>query len=793
MNRRAIVALGLGITLVAARLASGANTPGASLEAADPGSLGFDPARLGPPLDAAIERAIAEKKIPGAVAIVGRHGRIAYAAVKGARALVPAREEMTRDTLFDMASLTKPVATATSVLILIEEGKVRLDDPLARHLPEFDNHGKGAITIEQLLRHRSGLIADNPLADYHDGMDRAWERLANLEMTGRAGERFLYSDVNFEILGRLVEKVAGMPLDDFARSRIFEPIGMADTRFRRIGAVDPRLSDEMRRTAPTEPVVEGRPPEREMVHDPRSRLLGGVAGHAGLFSTADDLALFAQTLLNRGVAPNGRRVLSEDTVRQLFDPSDTPAGQQRGLGWDVATSFSSPRGKRFGSRGAGHTGFTGTSLWIDPPTDTFVILLTSRLHPDGKVSAPSALRSEVATLVAAAIAAAPFPPEEPGIDPVRGGIDVLAAKGFEPLKGKRVGLVTNHTGRTRDGKSTIDALFEAPDVKLVALFSPEHGIRGAVDTHVGDSKDEKTGLPIHSLYGATRKPKPESLADVDVLVYDIQDVGARFYTYISTLGLVIEAAKERGIPVVVLDRPNPIGGLAVAGPVRDDGFESFIAYDAIPVRHGLTVGELARLFNRRRGIGADLTVVPCEGWSRGDLYDRTGLLWVNPSPNMRSLTEALLYPGVGLLESTNLATGRGTDTPFERVGAPWIDPVPFADRLNMLGLAGVRFVPVRFSPSERQYKGEDCGGVYIQIINRERFEPLALALGMAVVLRDLYPQKWESKGFLNFLADRAAYQAFQDGKTPEEIAAVWQAELAEFRTLRDQYLIYRDE
>ena len=255
--------------------------------------------------------------------------------------------------------------------------------------------------------------------------------------------------------------------------------------------------------------------------------------------------------------------------------------------------------------------------------------------------------------------------------------------------------MTNHTGLTREGVTTIDALFKAPGVKLVALFSPEHGIRGAVDTTVADSRDEATGLPIFSLYGKTRKPSPESLEGVDALVYDIQDVGARFYTYISTLGLVMEAAKEKGIPVYVLDRPNPIGGLAVSGPVRDPEFESFIAHHPLPVRHGMTVGELARLFNGERKIGADLHVIPCEGWRREDLYDRTGLLWVNPSPNMRSLTEALLYPGVGLLEASNLATGRGTDTPFERVGAPWIDPRAFAEALNGLGL---RRRPLRPDP-----------------------------------------------------------------------------------------------
>ncbi len=371
------------------------------------------------------------------------------------------------------------------------------------------------------------------------------------------------------------------------------------------------------------------------------------------------------------------------------------------------------------------------------------------------------------------------------------GIDVLSRSGFAPLKGKRVGLVTNHTGRTRDGVSTIDALFRAPGVRLVALFSPEHGIRGTVDAEVADARDEATGLPITSLYGKARKPTAESLDGLDAMVYDIQDIGTRFYTYISTMGLVMEAAKEKGIPVFVLDRPNPIGGVAVEGPVRDPGFESFIAYHALPVRHGMTVGELAMLFNAERKIGADLHVVPCEGWRRPDFYDRTGLLWVNPSPNMRSPIEALLYPGVGLLEATNLATGRGTDTPFERVGAPWIDPRNFAAAMNDLDLPGVRFVPVRFTPKERQHAGKECGGVFIEVVDRDRVEPVAIGVGMACVLRAEYREDWQPEGFLRMLADREAYRAVVEGKGLKEVESSWRGELGNFLKVRERYLLYK--
>ncbi len=373
----------------------------------------------------------------------------------------------------------------------------------------------------------------------------------------------------------------------------------------------------------------------------------------------------------------------------------------------------------------------------------------------------------------------------------RCGIDVLVEQKFRPLRNKRVGLVTNHTGRTRGGASTIDVLFRAPDVKLVKLFSPEHGIRGEVDAAVPDGVDATTGLPIVSLYGKSRKPQPKDLEGIDVLVYDIQDIGARFYTYISTLGLVLEAAKESNKAVLVLDRPNPIGGREVSGPIRDDEFASFIAYHPLPVRHGMTVGELARLYNAERKIGAELEVIACTGWARDDLHDRTGLVWINPSPNMRSLTEALVYPGVGLLEATNLATGRGTDTPFERVGAPWIDPQPFAAALNAAGVPGTHFVPIYFSPTQRQYAGIRCGGVFIIVSDWSRFDPIRLGIAMAVQLRALYPHEWKPDGLLRLLADRATYEDILAGKSVDAIMARWEPELDEFRRVRQRYLLYR--
>jgi uncharacterized protein YbbC (DUF1343 family) len=371
------------------------------------------------------------------------------------------------------------------------------------------------------------------------------------------------------------------------------------------------------------------------------------------------------------------------------------------------------------------------------------------------------------------------------------GIDVLARDRFKQLAGLRVGLVTNQTGRDRGGRSTIDVLYKAPNVKLVALFSPEHGIRGAADEKVSDSKDEQTGLPIYSLYGETRRPTPEQLKGLDAVVFDIQDIGTRFYTYISTLGYVMEEAAKAGRPVFVLDRPNPIGGLEVEGPVADADKPSFTAYHAIPVRHGMTIGELARLFNQERNLGCDLRVVEMAGWKRAMWLDETNLLWVNPSPNMRSLTEATLYPGIGLLETTNVSVGRGTDTPFEVVGAPWIDGQQLASYLNNLRIAGVRFVPLRFSPRSSVYKDEECGGVNIIITDRARFRPVRNGLEIAAALRELYPAQWKVDDYLRLLVNADTLERLKRGELVGDIQRSWTAQLEDFQRKRARVLIYK--
>lgn len=733
-------------------------------------------------IDEAVAGAINRGDCPGAVVLVVHGDDVVFRKAYGNRALQPQKVPMTVDTVFDMASLTKPVATATSAWLLMEHGKLRLSEKVATYWPEFAANGKGDVTVEHLFVHTSGLTADNALADYKDGKADALKRVAALPLEAPAGTRFRYSDVGFIVLGELVERLGGKPLDEFARSNVFEPLGMTDTGF--------RPGDNLKaRCAPTGQ-RDGKWLAGE-VHDPRSAAVGGVAGHAGLFGTADDLARYARMVL-RGGELDGKRVLSPLSVRLMTASLPGPGGL-RSRGWDVDTSFSAPRGDHFPrGEGFGHTGFTGTSIWFDLPSKTAVIVLTNRVHISERVQV-TALRKQVANIVAETVGRTGGKEQAARATPVKCGIDVLEAERFARLKDRKVGLVTNHTGRDRQGLATADVLHTAPGMKLVALFSPEHGIRGELDQSIiADTTDAATGLPVWSLYGKRRKPDAETLKGVDTLVYDIQDIGCRFYTYISTLGHVLEAGAEHKVKVVVLDRPNPIGGVAVDGPLTDPGRESFVAYHALPIRHGLTVGELARLFVAERKLNVELEVVKCEGWKRGDLFDQTNLAWVNPSPNMRNLTAALLYPGIGLLETTNLSVGRGTERPFEWVGAPWLDGPKLAASLNAVGLPGVRFVPVTLTPSSSVHAKKACGGVNIIVDDWAKFDPLRTGLTVAANLRDLFPDQWQTERYDRLLVHKATYEAFKAGSSPSELLKNWVEEVKLFRDRRKAYLLYPD-
>lgn len=751
-------------------------------------------------MDKAVQEAISEKKCPGGVLWL-EHKGVVYQKAYGNRAVVPAEEPMTADTIFDLASLTKVVATTPAIMLLVERGQVSLDAPVKTYIPEFVGGGKDAVTIRHLMTHTSGLRPGIENRSGWKGQAAAIQKASAEVLQNAPGTVFRYSDINYFVLGEVVQRVSHKPLEQFVATEIYQPLGMKDT-----GYMPPK--SKLGRIAPTE-VVEG-VPFRGVVHDPTARNMGGVAGHAGLFTTAADLAKYARMLVNKGAMDKGR-LFKPETV-QLMTQVQTPEsiGTRRGLGWDVDSSYSGPRGTLFPLGSYGHTGWTGTSLWIDPFSQSFLIFLSNRNHPDEKGSVLP-LRHKLGTLAAEAISDFNFAAvpgalasrdtemssartsgaagrNEPPTAQVLNGIDVLAKQKFAPLKGLRVGLITNHTGQDRDRNPTIDLLKAAPDVELKVLFSPEHGIRGAMDEKIGDSTDEKTGLPVFSLYGEVRKPTAEQLKGLDALVYDIQDIGCRFYTYTSTMGLCLEAAGEHKLKFFVLDRVNPINGATVDGPVLV-GKTTFVGFHTVPLRYGMTIGELARMFNEERNSKADLVVIPVQNWKREMYLDHTGLPWTNPSPNMRNLTQAILYPGVGLLESA-LSVGRGTDTPFEVVGAPYIDDVKFAAELNKARLPGVRFVPIRFTPTTSVHKEKECGGVYIMLTDREACNVVDIGIVMAQTLVRMYPNDFKLDKISHLLFQPDTLEAIKSGKPLADIRAGWQKDIEDFQKRRAKYLLY---
>jgi len=374
---------------------------------------------------------------------------------------------------------------------------------------------------------------------------------------------------------------------------------------------------------------------------------------------------------------------------------------------------------------------------------------------------------------------------------VQTGVDVLEAQKFAPLRGKHVGLITNHTGLDSQGRSTVEILAHAPGVQLVALFSPEHGLAGHSNDNVPSTKDPSTGLPVYSLYGETRRPTDEMLKGIDALVFDIQDAGVRFYTYTATMGYCMEEAAKHNIAFFVLDRPNLIGGEIVEGPVLDADKTSFVGYFPLPVRYGLTIGELAQLFNIEKHIGADLHVIAMKNWHRNYFFESTGIKWIPPSPNLRTTKGSILYPGIEILQSAGVSVGRGTQTPFEEFGAPWLNGEEVADALNARHLAGLHFVSQPFIPIGDLYSGERCGGVGIRITERAAVRSMRMGLEIAAVLQKLYPKQFDPSKLLQLVGNADTVQQLQSGVAPEKIVASWANDLATFDQIRSKYFLYK--
>jgi SSS family transporter len=830
-------------------------------------------------------QAVAAKKLPGAVVLINHDGRTVFERAYGDRALEPMVEPMTEDTIFDMASLSKCLATATAIMQLYESHKLNFDDPVAKYLPAFAANGKENVTIRELLTHYSGLPPDISLKDPWGlaAPDKAEGlRLAFASpLVTTPGTHFEYSDINFITLGALVEKLSGEPLDVYAQEHIFTPLKMIHTRYLPVakacgsflvmgsaliegpaGTVSSSSSRPCEqgswnadqivpKVAPTAYDNEGSAETnpnfnhllRGTVHDPTTRRMGGVAGHAGVFSTAGDVALFGQALLDRLAGRPSDFPLQQATLQLMTQPEQPATAESgatiftsdghptkgvaaRGFGWDINSAFSRPRGAVFPIGSFGHTGFTGTSLWMDPGSDTVVVLLANAVHPRGNPPI-SALRGQVATAAAEALKlygsgldqTAPTS-GTPGIESgTLTGIDVLEATNFDVLRdiaGRhgnhlRIGLLTNQSGLDREGRRTIDILNKSiPEVELKKLFSPEHGLFGLKDsTKIGAETDPATHLPVISLYGAKdeqRRSSPEALKDLDAVVVDLQDAGVRFYTYETVVGYFLEAAARAHIEIIVLDRPDPIDGVQVQGPISDAGAESYIDYMPLPLRHGLTLGELALYFNSERRlpnptsanmqvpIKAQLTVVPMQNWRRSEYFDETHLPWTNPSPNLRDLTAATLYPGLGMLDATNVSVGRGTDRPFEQIGAAFIDAPQLAAYLTARKIPGVSFTAINFAVADDgnryPFHGKTIPGIAFTLTDRNALDAPEFGIELISALHQLYPEfTLEKTGRLIVNVDTE--RALNNKDDPRSIAASWAADLAVFERQREPYLLYK--
>ena len=773
-------------------------------------------------IDRIMAAALKAKTVPGAVIFIGHDGHIVFHKAYGYRSTIPAPNAMTEDTIFDMASLTKVIATTTAAMQLYQQGRFRLNDPLSKYLPEFASNGKKDITIRQIMTHYSGLPPDLDLAFPWTGKQTAYDMAFTVKPERPPGTAFRYSDINFIMTGALVEKLSGMTLDAYTAKYVFAPLGMTHTRFL---PPDSWRSD----IAPTQ-YDENHHMLQGTVNDPTSRRMGGVAGHAGLFSNANDLSIFAQNLLDLLAGRPSKFPLNRLTAEKMTTPQNpATAVALRGLGWDIESPFSGNRGELFPVGSFGHTGWTGTDIWMDPWSDSYIIFLSNRNYPDRR---PNTIPLEAKLATAAAQALDVQIPESgreiarlTGYNEsltdmrrwpsrngaVETGIDVLEQENFATLarlKKKhgghlRVGILSNQTGLDSRGRRTIDVLFHdaqasVPGLKVTTLFSPEHGITGKMDTtDISGSTDKATGLPVVSMYGATaaeRHPPIKKLRHLDAVVIDLRDAGVRFYTYETAVAYFLQASAHTGTDIVILDRPDPINGSFVQGPMSDAGHSSYTGFMPLPVRHGMTMGELARYFNGEEHLGASLTVVPMKGWQRGDWYDSTSLLWVNPSPNLHNLNEATLYPGLGMIESSNISVGRGTDTPFAWIGAPWIDATQFAAALNHRMIPGIRFVPVEFTPNAPYpYAGQVCKGVQFVVTNRNELNVPEMGIEIASMLYKMYPTEYHLDSIAPLLANQATLKALEDHVDPESIADTWRDSLDQYMQRREAYLIYPSE
>lgn len=684
----------------------------------------FNPARI----RRALHDAVDQSRAPGAVLYVGDLDTEHFFEATGSRQLFPYTRALRRDTLFDLASLTKVIATATAVMKLRDAGKFQLTDSIADHvpIPEFR-----AMTIENLLTHTAGLVAHKRYFETETTVDGMLNRFAKEGIETPPNIRHEYSDAGFMLLGKLVELSARDTLDAYCTREIFEPLGMTRTAFR------PPEAWRGNCAATEDDPWRGRLLVGE-VHDENAAAVGGVSGQAGVFSTAEDIALFCRSLLRGEVLPAA-------TVDEMLRFDRMPVYPWQGLAWEL-DPWSSKKSGFLPSRAAfGHTGFVGTSLWMDRASGLFVILLSNTVHPTRINRGSETLRRVIHQAVA----------EEffPTTSNTHTGLDRLIRENYRAIEGKRIALLTNHSAVDERGKHILDTLVYAKDTTLKTIYTPEHGLHGQAEA--GEKVAGQTAsVPVVSLYGEKKEPSREELKGVDLFVVDLQDVGARFYTYPATMRACLAACAAARVPVLVLDRPNPLGGSVVEGPIAMET-NSLVSAAAVPIRHGMTLGELAMWFQRYdpKVRGLNLRVNWLDNWPPARLFGACALPWVPPSPNLPTPNTALLYAGMCLFEGTNLNEGRGTDTPFGIVGAPWLNAQAVVDRVSAADCEGAELEAVYYVPksipgkaASPRYQDETCQGIRVRVVRPEALRPFTVAVALLVALRETHPNEFALDG-----------------------------------------------
>lgn len=660
----------------------------------------------------ALEQSVRAAKAPGAVAWVGNADGCLFQGATGLRQRVPEPLPASIDTIYDLASLTKVIATTTAAMLLWESGRLDLDAPLTTWLP---HPALAAYTPRQLLTHTTGLPAGRPLHLEVDSYDAAVRQIAATPSDWRPGSRRRYSDLGFILLGKVVAAAAGQPFATFCRRRIFAPLNMQRTGF------NPPAAWQVNCAATEQCPWRGRIMRGE-VHDENAWAIGGISGHAGLFAPAEDIARFCQGMLDG-------RILRRETLAEMLKMTHVPTYPWQALGWKVDPWRDGAEGYLPFRSAFGHTGWTGTSIWIDFDSGLYTILLSNTCHPSRAHRDNRTLRRVFHTAVHARYC--------PTKSNAHTGLDRLVWDEFAPLRGKRVAVLTHQAAVDQLGRPVLDVLALAREVQVTRIYSPEHGLRGQAEAGAKVAS-ERGSTPVISLYGDRKRPAREELRNVDVFVVDLQDVGARFYTYIATMKECMAACAEARVPMIILDRPNPLGNAVVEGPLPERT-DSLVCAAEVPTRHGMTIGEIALLFWRSAysSRGFDVRILSVDGWPNTLRAEALPQPWTPPSPNIPTAETALLYSGMCFFEGVNLNEGRGTETPFQLIGAPWLDATGVLALLPPEAAIGCTLEATTYTPvviagkaSSPRYKGERCTGIRIRVTDGDRIRPFTLAVAL---------------------------------------------------------------